>query len=69
MNTLAFIYNGKLRLVTPITIKRGRFGTALLVAKTRDGKTKSFTMSMIEPLSQALEDQINGVAVLGAVSR
>jgi len=64
MNTLSFIYNGKLRIVTPLTIRRGRFGSALLVAQTRDGKTKSFTMSHIQPLTQQQEDLLNGVAVI-----
>jgi hypothetical protein len=65
MATLTFIYNRKLRIVEPLTIRRGRFGTALLVAKTRDGKTKSFNMASIVPLTQEQDDMLNGKVIVG----
>ena len=69
MNTLTFIYHNKLRIVEPLTIRRGRFGSALLVCKMRDGKTKSFHMDQITPLTEEQEAILNGTTTLQGLVR
>ena len=59
MNTITFIYNGKLRIVKPLAVKQGRYG-ALLVAESRTGKIKSFLMLKIEPVTPAIQAILDG---------
>ena len=63
MKTLSFMYNNKLRIVTPLAIKQGRYG-ALLVAETRTGKIKSFQMDLITALTAEQEAVLNGEVAL-----
>lgn len=58
--SLMFIYNGKLRIVTALSVRRGRFGRALLVAENRLGKIKSFDMAKIVPLTEQQQAVLDG---------
>lgn len=61
---LMFIYNGKLRIVTAIAIKRGRFGQGQLVARNRLGKIRTFNLDEIVPLTMEQQDVLDGETVL-----
>jgi len=63
MNTITFLYNNKLRIVQPMEVKNGKYG-ALLVARTRTGKIKSFRLDLIVALTEEQRAVLDGEVAL-----